>query len=416
MFADNASQKGAKEDQEDSSSKWLSREDMEESLKTTTWKMPRDDASVAVEPPKRNLSQEELDICMESHPMMCVKEEPGENVMEFTPRKTGWETMETPPDAPARKVTEERADCSMDTHFGMLPKVEQEDMCDSLKNVTFRDRKDFVGDVAYRKISREELDVGMDTQRAKISRKSSRDELDNYSDTHFGKMFRETDISLDAASRKPPRDDSDFGTSAQRRRIFRDKRDLSLDAAPRKISRDEFDIAPEERSQRRRTIRDFRMDNSIDTPTGKIPWDRLDYQVDPRRISREEHAAMEAARFGQPDITSSTLMMWNPQGDPISMLVYDGILEKAYPMAMTAPTPGDFPGSMHELQQGMVGLETSSTNLTPHCSPNASPPENRSSGKEKTKKSSKLKSLFQKKKKDTSSSPPDGTQGSLQKM
>lgn len=424
MFSDSTSQKMSKEEQDDGNSKWLSREEMEESLKTATWKIPRDDPNVVVEPPKRKSSQEELEASVENQLRVCAKEEP-ESVMEFTPRKICWGTLDAPMDAPYRKIAEERVDSSIDTHSGMLPKGEHEDISDSHKNVTFRDRKDFVGDIGFRKISREELDVGMDTQRGKIfrerkdaclegsSRKSSRDELDNYSDSHFGKLFRETDLSLEAASRKPPRDDSDFATSAQRRRTFRDKRDISLETATRKISRDEFDIATD--SQRRRPVRDFRIDNSIDTPTGKISWDRLDFPVDPRRISREEHVAMEAGRFGQPDITASSLMMWKPTGDPLSMLVYDGILEKAYPISMASPSTGDFAGSMHELQQGIVGLESTS-HLTPHCSPNASPPESRSGSREKTKKSSKLKSLFQKKKKDTASSVPDGTQGGLQKM
>ncbi|XP_076149295.1 stromal interaction molecule 2 [Alosa pseudoharengus] len=425
MFSDSTSWKVPKEEQEDSNPKRSSREELDESLKMGPWKVLRDDHGVMTETPKRKTSREELDLAsVDLQTRVGVKEEP-ESVTEFTTRKIGWEKLDTSMDASIWKKAEEKADSSEDTHVGMIPRGHQEDVSDSQKGKVLRERKEIVGDTGFRKTSREELDVGVDPPRGKMfserkdpcidvsSRKSSRDELDNYSDSHFGKIFKEPEISFEAASRKPPRDDSDV-LSAQRRRTFRDKRDFSLDAATtRKISRDEFDFATE--SQRRRTFRDFRIDNSIDTPTGKIPWDRVDFLVDPRRISREEHVAMDVGRFGQPDITVSSLKMWKPPPDPLSMLVYDGILEKAYPASMATPGTTDFPSPLHELPQGMVGME-SAANMTPHRSPNASPPESRSGSREKTRKSSKFKSLFQKKKKDTRSSSPDGTVGSLQRM
>lgn len=328
-------------------------------------------------------------------------------------------------DGNIKRLSREELEESLKVEPWKFPRDDPNVIMETPKRRSSREELDAFVD--FRKISREELDVCMDTQRVKIfsdrkdacmekkcpSRKSSRDELDNYSDSHSGKIFRETEISLEAASRKPPRDDSDFATSAQRRRTFRDKRDVSLDAATRKISRDEFDMATE--SQRRRAARDFRIDNSMDTPTGQIPVDRLDFPVDPRRISREEHAAMDVGRIGQPDITTSSLMLRRPNSEPLSRLVYDGILEKAYSTSMTAPSTTDFPLTIHELPQGMVGLETTA-HLTPRGSPKASPPESRSGSREKTKKSSKLKSLFQKKKKDTASSSPVGTPGGLQRM
>lgn len=422
MFSDSTSRKVSKEEQDDSNPNKFSKEELEESLKMGHWKVSRDDFVVMLETPKRKSSHEELDASVDTQPRVTIKEEP-EDAPEFT-RKIGWEKLESSLDVPIRKIAEEMADSPVDT------RGENEDASDGLKAKMYRERKDMVGDVAFRKISREELDVGVDPHRGKVfcerkdpcvevaSRKSSRDELDNYADSPFGRIYREPEISLEAASRKPPRDDPDFISSAQRRRTFKDKRDFSLDAAgTRKISRDEFDFATE--SQRRRPFRDFRIDNSIDTPTGKIAWDRVDFPVDPRRISREEHMAKDVGRFGQPDITTSSLKLWKPPSDPLSMLVYDGILEKAYPTSMATPgTTPDYPSPLHELPQGMVGLETTAALPPHHRSPNASPPESRSHGREKSRKSYKLKSLFQKKKKerDTRSHSPDGTAASSHRM
>uniref|UniRef100_A0A8C7LCN6 SAM domain-containing protein n=1 Tax=Oncorhynchus kisutch TaxID=8019 RepID=A0A8C7LCN6_ONCKI len=243
-------------------------------------------------------------------------------------------------------------------------------------------------------------------------------------------------------TRRISREEEDFlADSAQRRMAMaRDKLTLHLDcnsshkmlrkkmefsveppsAATRKISIDEHHEMCSHTS--RRTNSD-KIDRSIDTPTGKIYPDRVDStpEILKRRISREEYAGssqlghdpqvLDWGQFGQPDLTLSTPWKQTQTPDPytpdLTELVYDGILEKS---CITPATTPDLPQRITE------GREREGNPPVPpprSCrSLNTLPPEMRGErhqkDKDKSTKSSKLKSLFKKRKDHTPELPQGG--------
>uniref|UniRef100_A0A671NNF3 Stromal interaction molecule 2-like n=1 Tax=Sinocyclocheilus anshuiensis TaxID=1608454 RepID=A0A671NNF3_9TELE len=170
-----------------------------------------------------------------------------------------------------------------------------------------------------------------------------------------------------------------------RSKSFKENRDIRMEIPSKKISRDEQEVAMEtQRIQRK-------IDSSVETPIGKIQREMVGLSVEaPRRkISQEEFLVTNPGQFGPPDLTVSSLMHWKPASDSLSTLVYDGILEKSYENPLM-PSPGDLShaASVSSSSQSLLGNEGQSANSS----------SSESGGKDKGKKSSKLKNIFKKKK------------------
>ncbi|KAB5518614.1 hypothetical protein PHYPO_G00168020 [Pangasianodon hypophthalmus] len=256
------------------------------------------------------------------------------------------------------------------------------------QRVKVRDNKELPKEQFYRSVLRDNLSLSMDK----------------------GKLFRA--VSIDCTFRKKARDNLDGSMENQRGMSLRDRRD---NAVSMKLSRGERDVVTERQS----LFRDVRPDNTLDTPIDKIQKDVLDMPVETVRpkISRDEFVAPDPGRFSQPDLTIDSLMLWTPPSDPLSHLVYDGILEKSYQNPVNVTSPGDLSHpvslpSMSTSSQSLVSSDGSSSTQ----SGNLSSAESRSG--DKGKKSLKLKNLFKKKKdkekdKDSKREHP---QGGLQKL
>ncbi|MCJ8749305.1 hypothetical protein PDJAM_G00174800 [Pangasius djambal] len=257
------------------------------------------------------------------------------------------------------------------------------------QRVKVRDNKELPKELFYRNVPRDDLRLSMDK----------------------GKMFRA--VSIDSTFRKKARDDLDASTETQRGMSLRDRRD---NAVSMKVSR-ERDVVTE----RQGLFRDVRPDNTLDTPIDKIQKDVLDVPVETVRpkISRDEFVVPDPGLFSQPDLTIDSLMLWTQPSDPLSHLVYDGILEKSYQNPLNVTSPGDLshPASLPSMStssQSLVSSDGAGSSSTQ--SGNLSPAESRSG--DKGKKSLKLKNLFKKKKnkekdKDSKREHP---QGGLQKL
>uniref|UniRef100_A0A673HJN8 Stromal interaction molecule 2-like n=1 Tax=Sinocyclocheilus rhinocerous TaxID=307959 RepID=A0A673HJN8_9TELE len=165
---------------------------------------------------------------------------------------------------------------------------------------------------------------------------------------------------------------------------FKENRDIRMEIPSKKISRDEQEIAMEtQRIQRK-------IDSSVETPTGKIQREMVGLSVEaPRRKISQAVLVANPGQFGPPDLTVSSLMLWKPASDSFSTLVYDGILEKSYENPLM-PSPGDLShaASVSSSSQSLLGNEGQSANSS----------SSESGGKDKGKKSSKLKNIFKKKK------------------
>uniref|UniRef100_A0A673HLR3 Stromal interaction molecule 2-like n=1 Tax=Sinocyclocheilus rhinocerous TaxID=307959 RepID=A0A673HLR3_9TELE len=185
-------------------------------------------------------------------------------------------------------------------------------------------------------------------------------------------------ISMDIASRNILKDEF------ERSKSFKENRDIRMEIPSKKISRDEQEIAMEtQRIQRK-------IDSSVETPTGKIQREMVGLSVEaPRRKISQAVLVANPGQFGPPDLTVSSLMLWKPASDSFSTLVYDGILEKSYENPLM-PSPGDLShaASVSSSSQSLLGNEGQSANSS----------SSESGGKDKGKKSSKLKNIFKKKK------------------
>lgn len=244
----------------------------------------------------------------------------------------------------------------------------------------------------------------------RFHRKMLRDELGPFVDK--GKLFR--GVSMDSTFRKKAGDDLDASMERQRVMSLRERRD---NVVPRKLSRDERDVVTE----RQRLFRDIKLDNTLDTPVDKIQRDVLDAPVETVRpkVSRNEFIVSDPQCFNQPDLTMDSLMLWTSPSEPVSHLVYDGILEKSCMNPLNVICPGDpshppLLPSMSTSSQSLVSSDGAGSSSSQ--SGNLSPAESRSG--EKGKKSLKLKNLFKKKKdkekdKDSKQEP---SQGGLQKL
>lgn len=270
-------------------------------------------------------------------------------------------------------------DKHLDSLSTSLLKDEHDDLSSfDAQNIKVKDNKGLPKEHFYRNVLRDEVGMSMDK----------------------GKLFR--GVSIDSTFKKKARDKLGVSVENQRTMSLRERRD---NAIPMKLSRGERDVVTERQ-------RLFRLD-SIDN----VQKDMLDMPVetDRTKISRDEFVVPDPGCFSPPDLTVDSLVVWTPPSDPLSHLVYDGILEKSYKNPPNVTNPGDLsnPASLSTSSQSLVSSDGagSSSAKSESLSPAVS------SG-EKSKKSLKLKNLFKKKKdkekdKDSKREHP---QGGLQKL
>ncbi|KAI4901959.1 hypothetical protein NFI96_005367 [Prochilodus magdalenae] len=443
------------DEQEESPLRKISREELGDSLRVSPRKVLQD------ETPVMKTSREELAAPMDTLTSPVVTEEP-------EPVKISKSFPIEAPDALIRPSTQDKSDSLVELYSGMRPKEEGDLNMVSQRYMMFMERKDLSVDGFSRMVPRNEqdvqsghagpfadaemdttpktmlsgeTDVSMEAQTGSLaqdmsletpSRQLSRDEFDVSVDVQM-KIFRDSKrTSKDESSRKILQDELDLSMASDKGKLFRV---VSMDSASRnrmhgkldksvesrrgmslrdrrgdtawKLSREDRDVAPE----RRRVFRDIRLESPGDTTTDKSQREILELPLESarRKISKEEFAVPDPGSSSQPDLTVSSPMLWAPPQEPLSRLVYDGILEKSYKNPLNAPGPVEL--SHAASLPSMSTFEGRSAH-----SENASPPESRSG--EKSKKSSKLKNLFKKKKEKEKDKdlPGDRSQGGLQKL
>lgn len=354
-----------------------------------------DDTEVNVGSLQRKVSKERNDPSGEGLSKMTPKDE---YVTDIQSGDTGQDfdvDMDTAPRLMLREETQKGHTLLKDkplasTFTGPLRDEHDDSVSVDGQRVMVRDSKELPKERFYGKVPRDELGLSMDK----------------------GKLSR--GVSIDSSFRKKAHDDLDASMENKQGMSLRERRD---NAVSMKLSRDERDVVTE----RQRLIRDVRPDNTLDTPRDIIQRDMSDMPVETVRpkISRDEFVVPDPGHFNQPDLTINSLMLWTPTSDPLSHLVYDGILEKSYQNTLNMTSPGDLShpaslSSMSASSQSLVSSDGAGSSSTP--SGNLSPAESYSRGKGK--KTLKLKNLFKKKKakekdKDAKQEHP---QGGLQKL
>ncbi|XP_049900439.1 stromal interaction molecule 2 [Epinephelus moara] len=403
-----------------------------------------------------------------------------ESLIEATSRKISRDRSEVPMDVAVRK----ELSSELDVEF-LSRKVERDtkgDLMDTTSKNVYRERGDLpldvrkliwndleaTTDVTYRKMPRDMMGASIDS----ASRRITRDDVERQYDSVSRRITKDSmGTSLDTASRMLPRNKGECQLDSSVRVLAKDKMVEAARTPPRKISRDELEycadtasikMLPRERfeglmdssssaekkefglepssrsilreelemsagSLRRRILRMPRddLDTSIDTPTGKISWDRVDVpmEIPEQSVLREEMGVSESSqslgRTGQPDLMVTSQVPWKSSSDlytgPLSQLVYDGILEKS--CNSMAITPTSLSSSTPSLPQGRLPAETEPPVPPPRAafSSPASSSENgdeKNKHKEKNKKSLRLKNLFKKKNEST----PEKIQSGLQKL
>ncbi|XP_050967037.1 stromal interaction molecule 2 isoform X1 [Labeo rohita] len=397
-------------DEEDSPSRKISEEETDESLNTSrkvsreeldintpSRKTSRDELEASVDPPK-HLSRGESEASIDSRKL--PRDLPLDSTMRY------YSTEKISPaaisiDSQRQRSLRERKD-HMDSLSRVMPKAELDidttsgtRYSDALMNTSIKHK--------------ENLDFPTNIQRGRAFRENSSDATFD-SSTESSKKFRmlgKTESSKDIPSRMMAQDEFVVPTDFERLKM----RDISMDTAARNIIKEEF-----ERSKSFKESRDIRMeipskkfsrddqelametqriqrkiDSSVEISNGKIQREIVGLSVEaPRRkISQEEFLVANPGQFGPPDLTVGSLKLWKSASDSLSTLVYDGILEKSYENPLL-PSPGDFShtASVSCSTQSLLGNEGQSANVS----------SSESGGKDKGKKSSKLKNIFKKKK------------------
>lgn len=415
---------------------------LDTSLETSSLKMSTEDSFI--DAASRRMSQDRSEVPLD---VALRKGISNEFDAEFSPRKAEKDTVGDLMEIPPRNIYRERSDLPLDVRKILWNELEAST------------------DVAPRKISRDMLGTSMDS----ASRKMTRDDAERQFDSR--RITRDTmGMSQDTGSRKLPWNIADCQLDSPVRALAKDKMVEAARTPPRKISRDELEyctdtasmkMLPREKfealmdtspcaekqefglepsasrrilrnelemsggSLRRRIPRMPRDDSSIDTPTGKMSWDRdVPLEITKQAILREELGASESSsspgRTGQPDLMLTSQVPWKSSSDlftvgPLSQLVYDGILEKSCTSMVSTPT--SLSASTPNLPQSKLLAEVEPPLPPPKAvlpSP-ASPPETgeeKTKEKEKNKKSLKLKNLFKKK----HESSPEKLQSGLQKL
>lgn len=417
-----------------------------------------------------------LDSSLETSSLKMSKEE---SLIEATSRKISRDRSEVPMDVAVRQGLSSEIDADFPAR-----KVERDtkgELMDTASRSVYRERSDLpldvrkifwneleaIKDVANRKISRNMIGASMDS----ASRKMIRDDVEHPSDSVSRKITRDSmGMSYDTGSRILPWNKGECQLDSSLRALAMDKMVEPARTPPRKISKDELEyctdttsikMLPRERyeaitdtssstekqefglepstsrrvqreelemsagSLRRRVPRMPRddIDTSIDTPTGKISWDRVDVPIEiPKNpVLTETLGASESSsspdHTGEPDLMVTSQVPWKSSSDlftgPLSQLVYDGILEKSCKSVATTPT--SLSASTPNLPQGRLLTEMEPPLPPPRAafpSP-ALPPETgdeKNKHKEKNKKSLRLKNLFKKKTESTPEKPQSGLQ------
>lgn len=435
----------------------ISREELGYSLREKSRKVSHEDRQV--ESQARKISREELEVSTEALVSpLCTKEpEVPVDFKKGLPMSLPRSLQVDPSYSSIRVPRREKLDSPIEQYIGIRYMDDAEENVGSLRRKMFKERKDpsgeslskmipieeFVTDIQSRDACQDfdaEMDIAprimiqnetpkgqsllkdtsldpVEGQRVKIKdnkeflkerfqRKMRRDEPGLSLDK--GKLFR--GVSIDSTFRKKAGDDLDASIERQRGMSLRD-------AVPRKYSRDERDVF----TDRQRLFRDIKPDNPLDTLVDTIQRDVSDVPVETVRpkVSRNEFIVSDPQGFSQPDLTIDSLILWPLPSDPVSHLVYDGILEKSYPSPLNVTCPGDLSHlsslpSMSSSSQSLVSSDGAGSSSSQ--SGNLSPAE--SCSREKGKKSLKLKNLFKKKKdkekdKDSKREHP---QGGLQKL
>ncbi|XP_052362582.1 uncharacterized protein LOC118382215 [Oncorhynchus keta] len=383
------------------------------------------------ESPVCKISREELEASLDEATLKTSsKDEPdSSSVDNAAPRKMQRVKSETSMDLPAADAAAKKVlGRSMDN----VSRKSFRDECHEVPLETHVSKKRSL-------LSTDMISVSLDTGSRQMMRES-RGEA-SFNNSMRGRPREEMVAAVGTPTRS--REEVDFlADSAQRRMAMaRDKLTLHLDsnsshkmlrkkmefpveppsAATRKISIDEHHEMCSHTS--RRTNSD-KVDRSIDTPTGKIYPDRVDStpEIPKRRISREEYAGssqlghdpqvLDWGQFGQPDLTLSTPWKQTQTPDPytsdhLTELVYDGILEKS---CITPATTPDLPQRITEgrEQEGNPPVPPPRSSRSLNTLPPEMRGERHQKDKDKSTKSSKLKSLFKKRKDHTPELPQGG--------
>ncbi|XP_068606841.1 stromal interaction molecule 2-like [Brachionichthys hirsutus] len=355
------------------------------------WKVERDKIGDFMDSASRNVYRERSDLPLDA-------------------RKPFWDEIEKPTDVSSRKLSADMMGVSID----------------SATRTTIRDDADRPYDSVSKRISRDSMGVSLDTS----SRKLPWNKGDGQLDSPMRALTTDQMVgSTITAARKPSRDELDHcSDNASMRMVPTEKSEAFLDypsstekqdfglqpSTSRKILKDELEMSSG--SLKRRTPRMPRDDHEMDNPTGKISWTRADpsMEVPAQSLSREDLRASDSSLFfnqsGQPDLMITSLGPWKSSSDlfpidPLSKLVYDGILEK----------------SCNAMAASLTGISASAPNFPPGRlleevePPRATLPSPASSceghkDKEKSKKSLRLKNLFKKKNESSPEKPHSGLQ------
>lgn len=467
LFSDSVTSKTPLGGQENSPLRKISREELGVPLRSDSRKVSYEE--LQVETQARKISREEPEVAFVSP--VCIKEPEGPIDFKKIPRSLPIDSSYSS----IRLSTREKLDSPMEPYLGIRYMDDTEVNVGSLQQKVFKERKDPSGESLSKMTPKDEcvmdiqsgdtgqdFDIEVDTAPRIMLREETqkghtllkdkpldstftgplRDEHDNSvsvdgqrvmvrdnkelpKERFYGKVPRdELGLSIDKGKlirgvsidtfRKKAHDDLDVSMENKRGMSLRERRDNALSM---KFSKDERDVVTE----RQRLFRDIRPDNTLDIPRDKIQRDMSDMPVETVRpkISRDEFVVPDPGHFSQPDLTINSLMLWTPTLDPLSHLVYDGILEKSYQNTLNVTSPGDLshPASLSSISassQSLVSSDGAGSSSTQ--SGNLSPAESHS--RNKGKKTLKLKNLFKKKKdkekdKDSKQEHP---QGGLQKL
>lgn len=381
------------------------------SLETSSLKMSTEEST------SRKLSRDRTGLPIDVALKKGISNETGE---EFSPRKVEKDPVGDLVEISQKNIYRERSDLALDVRKMLWDKVEAS------------------ADVAQRKISRDMMGVSIDSASGKMTRDdpeypfdSRRMSQDTGSRKHKGEYQLDSSVRALAkekmveTARTPPRkisrDELEYCADvASLKMLPREKREALVDTSSSEFSFEPITSKCLQRNEpeksagslRRRMPRMLMEDaeSSIDTPTRKISWDRVDIpkEMPKQFILREESSESSSLspRNVQPDLMLTSQVPWKPSSDfftvgPLSQLVYDGILEKSCSSMFSAPN----------LSAGRLLAEMEPPPPPPPPpqrvvlpAPSSSPSEaahDKSKDKEKSKKPLKLKNLFKKKSEQT---------------
>ncbi|XP_052401272.1 stromal interaction molecule 2 [Carassius gibelio] len=411
IFSDKMPRKISLDEQDDSPSRKIS-EEMDESLlvnntsrkvsrdeldlNTPSRKMSRDELEASVDPP-RQLSRGETEASIDSRKL------PRDLPFDSTMRYYSTEKMSPAAismDSQRQRSLRDRKD-HMDSISRVIPKAEFDIETTSTTrysdafntSIKHKESRDFTTNIQRGRAFRvNSFDATSDSSVESSKKYKMLGKTDSYKDIPSRLMAQDEfdlpmdferqkmrDISTDLASRNILKDE------VERSKSFKENRDNRMEIPSKKVSRDEQEFTMETQRLQRKT------DSSVETPMGKIQREMVGLSVEAPRLKRsqEEFLVANSGQFGPPDLTVSSLMLWKPSSDSLSTLVYDGILEKSYESPLM-PSPGDLShaASVSSSCQSLLGNEGQSANFS----------STESVGKDKGKKSSKLKNIFKKKK------------------